>query len=245
MKCRPLRRRRNPLSPRAVVRPHRAGWRRVVVVVLALGMAAALAAWAYDTGRRLSRGAGFEAQNAALRAELAEVSAERDRLRAGGDTAEAQLRMASAAQERLAQQLKQAEAETAQLKEDLAFFETLLPAAGNTSGLHVRSFRVGFHEADPGRVHYRLLVMQGGSRAFAEQPEFRGDLQFTLSLVRDGKPATLTLPQAGERPLPALRLKHYQRVEGELAIPPGARVQAVAVRILQNGQMRATQTATP
>ncbi len=245
VKYRPLRRRRNPHSPRAVVRPHLARWRRVAIAVVAFSLAAGAAVWAYDAGRRLAHGADFAAQNAVLRAELAEVSGERDRLRAGGDTAQAQLEMARAAQERLAQQLKESEAEVAQLKEDLAFFETLLPAAGNTAGVHVRSFRVGFHEADPGRMQYRLLVMQGGSKAFAELPEFRGELQFTVSLVRDGKPVTLTLPQPGERTLPALRLQHYQRVEGDLGIPQGAQVRAVVVRVLQNGQTRATQTATP
>jgi hypothetical protein len=42
-----------------------------------------------------------------------------------------------------------------------------------------------------------------------------------------------------------VRLTHYQRIEGDLMVPQGAEVRAVMVRIVQNGQVRATQSATP
>jgi hypothetical protein len=173
------------------------------------------------------------------------VTAERDRLRVTANTAEAELQMSHAAQERLVQQLKAAEADAVQLNEDLGFFESLLPATGDTSAIHVRSFRVTLDEAQARAVHYRLLAMQGGSKAFVEQSEFRGDLQFTISAIRGGKPLTLTLPQPGAPPLPAVRLTHYQHIEGDLAIPQDAEVRAVSARIVQNGQVRATQSATP
>jgi hypothetical protein len=180
-----------------------------------------------------------------LQQQLVDITGERDRLRATANTAGAELQMARAAQERLAQQLKTAEADVGQLKEDLGFFESLLPATGDTSGIHVRSFRVALDEAQPRAVHYRLLAMQGGSKAFVEQPDFMGELQFTISAVRDGKPLALTLPQPGDPPLPKVRLTHYQRIEGDLMVPQGAEVRAVMVRIVQNGQVRATQSATP
>ncbi|MGO4612000.1 DNA-binding protein, partial [Variovorax sp. 2RAF20] len=74
------------------------------------------------------------AANAALRVQLAEVTAERDQLLTSANTPEARLEMARAERERLVQQLKSAEAEVSQLKEDLGFFEALLPATGDTSG---------------------------------------------------------------------------------------------------------------
>lgn len=262
MKYRPLRPRRGLRGSRAVIRAHRPwrSWMMGAVLLLAIG--AGVAVWAYEAGQRTGQRTGQhrptgapepEAANvrqpvpaqAELLAQLKAATDERDRLRAGADTAEAELRMARAAQERLAEQLKAAEAETAQLKEDLGFFETLLPATGDTSGVHVRSFRVTRDEARPHALHYRLLVMQGGSRAFVPQPEFQGNLEFTISAMRGGKPATLTVPQAGGPGLPPVKFQHYQRIEGDLPVPQDAEIRSVSVRIVQNGQVRAVQSAAP
>lgn len=222
-------------------------WLTAALLLMAIGTA--VAAWGYYAGRHpadpQAASGDLAVANAALRQQLAEVSAERDTLRATANTAEAQLEMARAAQAGLAQQMKSAEADVVQLKEDLGFFESLLPATGDTSGIHVRSFRVSMEDAQPHAVHYRLLVMQGGSKAFVEQPEFQGELQFTISATKGGKPLTLSLPQSGESPLPTVRLTHYQRIEGDLPIPQDAEVRAVSVRIIQRGQVRATQSATP
>ncbi|WP_343655131.1 DUF6776 family protein [Cupriavidus sp.] len=249
VKYRPLRARGKLRAGRAIVRTHRPwrNWLLVAVLLCVVGVVTGVSA--YEAGRRSAppraTDAGLEAAHQLLRQQLAEVSAERDSLRQSANTAEARLQIARAAQERMAEQVKSAEAEVAQLKEDLGFFESLLPASGDTSGIHVRSFRVAMDETQPRALHYRLLVMQGGSKAFVEQPEFRGEVQFTISGNRHGKPLTLMLPQPGDAPLPAIRLTHYQRIEGDLAIPQDAEVRAVSVRIVQNGQVRTTQTATP
>lgn len=249
LKYRPLRPRRPPRSSRAVVRvqhPWR-GWVIGALFFLLIGGVACMGA--YELGRRsmgpLAQNPDLLAANARLRQQLDEVLAERSRLRASVDTAAAEVSMARAAQDSLGQQVKLAEAEIAQLKEDLGFFESLLPASGDTSGIHVRSFRVSQSVPHARLVHYRLLVMQGGSKAFVEQPEFKGELQFAISAIRGGKPLTLTLSQSGDRPLPAVRLTHYQRIEGDLALPPDVEVRAVLVRIMQGGQTRASQSATP
>lgn len=248
LRYRPLRPSRGLRSARAIVRTHRP-WRSwLAMVVIVAVVSGALAAWAYQAGRQAAAPGGVDANladaHARLQQQLAAVAAERDSLRQSANTAEAQLQMARAAHERMAVQVKSAEAEVAQLKEDLGFFESLLPATGDTSGIHVRSFRVSLDEAQPHAVHYRLLVMQG-SRAFVAQQEFRGELQFTISGNRHGKPLTLTVPQPGNPALPTVRLTHYQRIEGDLPIPPDAEVRAVSVRIVQGGQVRASQSATP
>lgn len=246
MRYRLLRPRRGALSRPLAVRSHRSWPVRVLGAVLMAILLAAAAGWAYHAGRGLAgAGADMKVENRALREQLASMSAQRERLQAVANTAESQLQMARGAQEGLVQQLKAAEGEVALLKEDLAFFESLLPAGGNTSGIHVRSFRVSLDEADTLKMHYRLLVMQGGSKAFSSMPEFRGELQLVVSLMRDGKPVTLNLDEDQAGSLPDLRLTHYQRIEGTFPLPAGAAVRAVTVRILQNGQLRATQTAMP
>lgn len=249
LKYRPLRPSGRLRSARAIVRMHRPWrtWFSVAALAGVIGVVVAVAG--YEAGRRTAPHQPADSEPVAshtqLQSQFAAVSAERDSLRLSANTAEAQLQMAQAAQERMAEQVKSAEAEVAQLKEDLGFFESLLPATGDTSGIHVRSFRVAMDEGQPNALHYRLLVMQGGSKAFVAQPEFKGEVQFTISANRHGKPLTILLPQTGDAPLPAIRLKHYQRIEGDLAIPRDAEVRAVSVRIVQNNVVRATQTATP
>lgn len=242
-----MRPRRGLPGTRAIVRTHRPWRNRLLVTTIAVVACIAVASVAFEVGRRSTAGAvhgdGLISANVQLRQQLETLSADRDGLRASVDTAAAQLQMARAAQDSMAQQVKSAEVEIAQLKEDLGFFESLLPAPADTSGIHVRSFRVS--RDDPSQaVHYRLLVMQGGSKAFVEQPEFRGELQFTISAIRGGRPLTLTLPQQGERALPAIRLKHYQRIEGDLPVPQDVEVRAISVRVMQGGQVRASQSAT-
>jgi hypothetical protein len=200
---RPLRPRRGLRSHTAVIRQQRP-WRVWVLVValLLVGVRWRRGCMKWAAAPPPAVGPSRMAEDAQLQQQLVDITGERDRLRATANTAGAELQMARAAQERLAQQLKTAEADVGQLKEDLGFFESLLPATGDTSGIHVRSFRVALDEAQPRAVHYRLLAMQGGSKAFVEQPDFMGELQFTISAVRDGKPLTLTLPQPGDPPLP-------------------------------------------
>ncbi|WP_404990649.1 DUF6776 family protein [Cupriavidus pauculus] len=249
LKYRPLRPCRGLRSTSAIVRVRRPWriWLGTAVALVLVGTLGGMLAYKAGLAMATPRAGDTEllAAHTVLRQQLAEVSAERDSFRQSANTAEAQLQMARAAHERMAEQVKSAEAEVAQLKEDLGFFESLLPATGDTTGIHVRSFRVALDETQPRAMHYRLLVMQGGSRAFVQQAEFKGELQFTILANRRGKPLTLVLPQSGDAPLPGIRLTHYQRIEGDLAIPQDAEIRAVSVSIVQNGQTRATQSATP
>jgi hypothetical protein len=134
-------------------------------------------------------------------------------------------------QDRLSQQLRQAEAEILGLKADLGFFERLLPTAGD--GLAVRALQA--EPVQPGQLRYQLLVMQSGR----SPPEFKGRYEFQLAGTLDGKPWTFT-PQPAQR---ALALKQYARVEGMLDHPEAAVVKSVQVRVLDgNGGVRASQT---
>jgi hypothetical protein len=134
-------------------------------------------------------------------------------------------------QDRLNQQLRQAEAENMALKADLGFFERLLPAAGD--GLAVRSLQA--EEVQPGQLRYQLLVMQSGR----SPPEFKGRYEIQLAGTLDGKPWTFT-PAPAQR---ALALNQYARVEGLLDHPDSAVVESVQVRVLDNnGGVRASQT---
>jgi hypothetical protein len=221
-------------APRVNVRSDLPWPLRWALLALTVGFSAAIALWAFEFGRDiagLDRGAKDEI--ATLRAEVERLRDERDKAQAVANTAESLLKTAQASQDRLAQQLRQAEADAMALKADLGFFEKLLPAGA--SGLAVRGMQV--EPKAPGQLRYQLLVMQSGRGT----PEFRGRYELTLSGILDGRPWTQA--QTGAR---SLTVKQYARVEGTIEHPPQAVVQTVELKVTDNhGVVRATQTVKP
>ncbi len=204
-------------------------------IVLAVAMACMLiVAWyTYDKGRSL---AGFQSGRAA--AEVARLSEqvthlrdENDEMRSQIAAMERQMQIENATHGNLANQMKALTDENALLKEDLAFFQTLMTANGDApGGVSINRFRV---RADtlPGEYRYQLLLVQSRTRS----REFQGKLQLIVDMVQDGQPHVLVLPRGEEKGPYHLSFKFYQRVEGVFHVPPEATVKRVQVRVLENG----------
>ena len=187
--------------------------------------------------------------------------AERDSRSALVAQLENQQRVDRAASEQVQAQLKALENENARLKEDLSFFESLLPTPANAKGVVIRSFRLqALNDSErenaraprnasdrkagdsPQALRYRLLVQQSGR----PERDFIGAVSLTVSLQQGGRPWILqlpdaTIPDAGPQPL---AFRHYQRVEGTFELPEGAVVRSVLVKIESNGEVRTQQTFT-
>lgn len=233
MRWKLFRRRLSISAPRMIVRSHLPWPLRWVVLAVAFGFSAALSLWAFEFGKEiagLERGAKEEL--AQLRAEVKTLREERERAQSIANTADSLLKAERATQDRLNQQLRQAEAEVLSLKADLGFFERLLPASGST-GLAVRSLQA--EALQPGQLRYQILLMQSGK----SPAEFKGRYELQLSGTLEGKPWTWTPDAAGR----AISVKQYARVEGTVDHPQPAVVKTVQVRVLDgSGGVRATQT---
>jgi DNA-binding transcriptional MerR regulator len=207
---------------------------RIVLLVL-LGIAGVMAL-------RAAGGYGRQEDSkvslAQAREQLQKLSSEREQLTALVNAAESRLTMERAAQAQLAQQIRALESENNRLKEDLAFFESLLPAEHGPAGIAIRRLRADW--LAPGQLRYRLLVIQGGKGV----QEFAGAVQFVLTVVRAGKSTTLQFPDQkdGEPDKYHLMFKHYQRLEGVLALPEDVSVRAIQVRVLEQGKVRVQQS---
>lgn len=236
MRWRLLRRRLSISAPRVAIRSHVPWPIRWAAVALMLGFSAALAMWAFELGRDI---AGWnqgtrQAQQTieSLRAQLADVRAERDRAQSIANSADSLLKAERVTQEKLAEQVSQLESANQDLKNDLGFFERLLPASGE--GISIRAVQVD--AASNGVARYQILVMQQGGRV---QPEFRGFLELTANGLQDGRIWTETRPLVRQ----PLQFKQYQRVEGGLALPPHVELRQIFVRVLdERGALRASQT---
>ena len=232
------------------------------ISVIALIVATALIAYHYSRPATTVDDEGIRASEVArARADAKQAIAERERSAAVAVQLENQLQIDRATQQQVQAQLKALENENARLKEDLSFFESLLPTPANAKGVVIRSFRLqalndGSHETgrepvrttngapsrEPQALRYRLLVQQSGR----PERDFIGLVSLTVSLQQGGRPWVLqlpdaTIPDAGPAPL---SFRHYQRVEGVFELPEGAVVRSVQVKIQSNGEVRAQQTFT-
>jgi len=235
MRWRLIRRRLSISSPHMAVRSHLPWPLRWAVIALMLGFSAALALWAFEVGRNIA-GLNHDAPQAKeamaqLSLQLSEVRRDRDAAQSVANSADSLLKAERVTQQRLAEQVKALEAENLALKDDLGFFERLLPASGD--GLSVRGLQV--ESPGPGQWRFQLLIMQQGGRT---QSEFKGRVELRLSGLQDGKPWADT--QAAFQQV--LSFKQYRRVEGLMASPVRTVVKQVQVRVVDEaGLLRASQ----
>jgi hypothetical protein len=205
---------------------------RWLVLALMLGFSAALAVWAFETGRSiagLDRSTRVELER--LRGEVEVLRVQQQQAVQVANAAESLVTAERAAVESLMQQLRQLEADKQALRDDLGFFEQLMPLAGD--GVQLRGLRAD--SPGLGQLRYQMLVMLSGKGA----AEFDGGYEVLLLGERAGEPWSQALPE-GVRPL---QLRQYARVEGMIDHPVEAVIQSVQVRVLDTrGAPLATQT---
>lgn len=234
MRWKLLRRRLSISAPRMIVRSHLPWPLRWAVAALALGFSGALALWAFETGKDiagLDRNAKDELLQ--LRVEVGQLRSEREKALSIANTADSLLKAERTAQEKLAQQLKQVEAENMALKNDLGFFERLLPAGAGDAALSIRGLQAQAVQA--GQLRYQLLLMQTGK----SRPEFSGRYEVSLAGTLDGRPWSQPQEGGGQ----PLQVRQYRRIEGLIDHPPQASVKSVTVKVTDaRGAVLATHT---
>jgi len=234
MRLRLLRRRLTISAPRVAIRSAMPWPVRWLVLAVFFGFCAAVALWAFEFGKSI---AGLDTVS---RDELLQLRAEVERLRSDGQeqqtvahTAESLLVAERSAKEGLMAQVRQLEADNRTLREDLGFFEILIPAA-KTEGLAIRGLQADVVGGT--QLRWQILVIQAARNA----PDFNGRLEWVLAGTHDGSPWTQTRPAQGQ----PLQVKQYRRMEGVFDLPPGAVVKTVTARVLEGATVRAVHTLT-
>ena len=218
-------------------------WYGRVAAVVALAAVVGGMWWYFDFGQVFG---GFnrkeiEARMEMLETEAAGARADAAEMRSRTSQLESDLAMSRGAEQALSKQASDLAAENAQLKEETVFLQKLVSDSSKQPGLAIPRLSV---EVDPdGAYRYNLLVVRGGS----PKDEFEGRVTLQASVSpADGTTTTLTLPDdqpSAETPL-GLRFKYYQRIEGTLKLPPGARLTALTARAYENGDATPRVTRT-
>ena len=245
VKFKRLRQRFGINAPRVTVRTHVPWYWRALFIIAVASVSMASAVWLYDIGKHyiaemLSREGSDEIQS--LRNHVVERDGELMKLRSLVGTGESNLQMEREVQRQLTNQLKTLEAENAALREDLAFFEGLMPGSETTDENGIKIDRLKVEPTGiPGEYRYRLLVINNGGR---QTKELSGGLQLLLKMQQDGKDVMITIPSFDEKDVSNFRfeIKHFRRMEGIFSVSRDASVLSVEARLLLDGKVRATQT---
>ncbi|HZM46364.1 MAG TPA: DUF6776 family protein [Burkholderiales bacterium] len=222
-------------APRMSVQAH-VPWYWRWLGILALGALVAGIGWAtYDFGMKFAGFRQSEATHALTRSseEIGKREAELVELRSKIAAAERQLQIERATYGDLSKQMKTLSDENAALREDLAFFQSLMPAgAKEAAGVSINRVRVQ-PEAVPGEYRYRLLLVQTGQRA----KEFQGNVQLVVNVEQNERRFVVMVPPDAARNAKEYQVnfKFFQRVEGSFKIPSGAVVKSMQVRVFETG----------
>lgn len=239
MRLRLLRRRLTISAPRMAVRSALPWPFRWALFAIVFGFCAAIGLWAFEFGKDI---AGLEngskdelvrlrTEVTALRSELASVKDERDQAQSIANTAGTLVTTEKATHERLLSQVKQLEVDNHSLRDDLGFFEKLIPTAG-VDGVAIRGLQAELQNNT--KVKWQVLVMQSNKNA----PEFNGKLEISFTGFLGGKPWMATL-QGGPQ---VIKIRQYGRLEGEYELPAQAVVKGVTAKVLDGASTRATQS---
>ena len=206
---------------------------RWLAAALVLGFSAAIALWAFEQGKSL---AGVDDQTKlelqSLRKEAAQMRIDLERAQSVVNTSQSQIIAEQTFQRQLVEQIRRLEGENQALRDDLSFFERLIPAGGGTAAARIRSVQA---EVVAGtEVKWQVLVIQ----ATKNPPPFEGVVEVSFTGTLDGAPFTLS-PPSGPR---EVKLVQYLRVGGAFDIPAGVRPKALTVKLSQNGALKSVQT---
>ena len=205
---------------------------RWILGAVMLGFSAAIGLWAFEFGKGiagLDTNAKEELQ--LLRAEVSVLRSDRDKAQSVANTSGSLLTAEKAAQEKMASQLRQLESDNRLLRDDLGFFEKLLPAGG-ADGVSIRSLQAELLSAS--QLKWQVLVIQPVKNA----PDFNGKLELTINGTLAGKPWMVNLPGGAQ----VLQFKQYRRIEGVLDLPPQAVVKTVTAKVVEGTATRSVQT---
>lgn len=239
MRLRLLVRRLTVSAPRMAVRSAMPWPLRWLALAIVFGLCAALALWAFEFGKDiagLERGTKAELQQAraelaALQAELVTVTTARDQAQSVANTVDTLLVTEKVAQETLLAQNKQLEAENRGLRNDLGFFEKLIPTSGG-GGIAIRGLQAEVHNGR--EIKWQVLVIQANKDA----PEFKGQLELSFSGVLNGKPWLATLPGGAQ----AFKLKQYGRIEGVFELPTQVVARSLSAKVLEGSVVKSVQS---
>ncbi len=239
MRLRLLLRRLTVSAPRMAVHTALPWPFRWAFIAIVFGFCAAIALWAFEFGKDIAGLDGDSKQqvhqlrleNEALHTQVSKLTDSHNKAQSIANTASTLLTTEKVAQEKLVNVNQQLETENLRLKNDLGFFEQLIPAS-NGPALSIRGLQAELHKT--GELKWQVLVIQAVKNA----PEFNGKLELTFTGMQNGKPWSESPPGATL----ALQFKQYGRLQGIYQPPAQVQVKGVTAKVIEGNVSKAVQS---
>jgi hypothetical protein len=232
LKLRLFRRRLTISSPRMSVRSALPWPLRWIAFAVVLGFSAAIALWAFEFGKGIAGLDGDAKEELIkLREEVATLRSDRDKAQSIANTSDSLLTAEKAVREKMSSQIKQLESDNRSLRDDLGFFEKLLPASA-TESASIRSLQA--EVVSETQLKWQVLVIQ----PVKDAATFNGKLELTVTGTQSGKPWVMSLPGGAQ----VLQFKQFRRIEGMLDLPPLTVVKTVTAKVFEGTAVRSVQT---
>lgn len=228
---RALKKRFGVAAPQVAVRTALPWYWRMAGIVLLVGFGYGIGLWRF---------AGNDAN--VLATEVQRLQNENKALQEKAVFAERQQQVEHAAQSNLAKEMATLQDESVRLKEDLAFYKSIMVEGAGAGMPKINSFKLakGGHE---GEYQYTILLVQTGKHDKTVQ----GSLQLVLSGTQSGKQVELTVSEA-QAPLKGVKVnfKYYQRIEGKFNVPAQMTGPSLQARFFEPGmaQPKLVQSAS-
>ncbi|NML47329.1 hypothetical protein HHL11_26510 [Ramlibacter sp. G-1-2-2] len=233
MRFKLLRRRLTISAPRMKVRSAMPWPLKWAAAAMVLGFCGAIALWTFELGKSLAGvDTGDREELAQLRDEVSHLRSERDRIQSLLNTSGSAMVVERSAQQGLATQIRALETENRSLRENLGFYEKLMPASGES--VAIRGLQAEVLAGT--QLKWQVLVIQPVKNA----PEFQGKLELNVSGTLDGKPWMMPLPGGPQ----ALQFRQFRRLEGMVDLPPDVVVKNVSARVVEGTVSRAVQNVS-
>lgn len=201
---------------------------RLAMALLLLGLGYGLGYWNHAGSNRNQ-----------LEQTMQRLQAENQAMQAGIAQVERRLQVEHAAQSNLAREMAALQDEGIRLKEDVAFYQSILAESGATGvpRLHSVKLSKGIHA---GEYQYRILLVQSGRHDRTVQ----GNLLLLLNATQSGRPITERIETAGQGKEIKVDFKYFQRIEGTFSVPSGMDAQSVQVQFTETGGAKAKLSQT-
>lgn len=175
-----------------------------------------------------------------MREEMSRLEQENRILHTQAIHVERQQQVATVAQSDLTKDLATLQEENVRLKEDVAFYKSILEDSTGVAVIKLHSFKVASGER-PGEYQYHLLLVQSGKH----DKNVQGSLQLTVMGTKDGKPfMQQIMGEQSQQRSGKVNFKYYQPIEGSFVIPAQIAPHSLEAKFFQSGSSEPKLTQT-
>lgn len=215
----------------------RSPWRRVVLVTLGIAVVVGGGWGLYDYGRYRGGydGAAAAGELVQMRAYVKQLEHSNKQLRNRTAMLQQGSKVDQYAYKDVSQSLKGLQDEIYELKEEVAFYRTILEPGDTGKGLRIQSLKVQ-RDGRANRYRYKLVLTQVLTRART----VHGDVQVTIYGRRGAGQGTLTWRDvtADKDKEMHFRFKYFQKLQGVMTFPDGFTPTRVALRVVPSGHRK-------